>query len=160
WHFTRDAAKGTRLVSITYSNDKKQVQISEPESRSPATAWKTESVRVNGPETVPFSSLVVRPNGEQEPAALTKRQQLEREIQNVRKQASEAEFSGAPESVRAELKLKMAQLQRALEATPFEGVAGPAPFEEIKKNGAPIKTIAVSGLTEATRADLLSHLPV
>jgi hypothetical protein len=157
WHFTRDTAKGTRLVSITYSNDAKQVQISEPESRS-AAGWRAESVRVNGTETAPFS-VFVRPNGEQEPAVLTKRQQLEREIQDVRKRAAEAENSGAPESFRGELKLKIAALERTLEATPFEGVPGRVPFEGVKTTGLPIKTIAVSGLTEATRSDLLSHLP-
>jgi hypothetical protein len=155
WHFTKDAAKGTRLINITYSNDTKQVQVSEPESRSPA-AGKTGSFLMNGE---PFS-FSVRRNEEQEPAMLTKRQLLERQIQDVRKKASEAENSDAPESVRAELKLKMAELQRTLEATPFEGKAERMPFEEIKKNGAPIKTIAVSGMTDATRADLLSHLPV
>jgi hypothetical protein len=147
WHFTKDAAKGTRLVNITYSNDVKQVKISEPESR--ATELKAY-----------YEALARRPSEEREPATLNERQQLEREIQNVRKQSAEAENSGATESVRVELKLKMAQLQRTLEATPLERGPERVPFEEIKRNGAPIKTIAVSGMSEAARADLLSHLPV
>jgi beta-lactamase regulating signal transducer with metallopeptidase domain len=157
WHFTKEAAKGTRLVNITYSNDAKQVRISEPESRSTERTYTT--FRVDPPETTPFE-FVFRRNGEQEPVALTERQQLERQIQEVRKRAAEAENSGEPESVRAELKLKMAELQRTLEATPLQGSAERAPFEAIKRNGVPIKSIAVFGVSESVQADLLSHLPV
>jgi beta-lactamase regulating signal transducer with metallopeptidase domain len=154
WHFTKDAAKGTRVVNITYSNDAKQVQISEPEPRSTARTYT--SFRVDPPET----TFVFRRNGEQESVGLTERQQLERQIEDVRKQAAEAENSGAPESVSAALKLKLAEFYRTLETTPFEGTGRRASLEAIKRNGAPIKSIAVFGVSESARADLLSHLPV
>jgi beta-lactamase regulating signal transducer with metallopeptidase domain len=155
WHFTRDAARSTRVVNITYSNDAKQVHISEPES-----GRRFENFRVNTPETGLFEGQFVRLDGEPQPAVMTERQKLERQIQEVRKRAAEAENSGAPESVRAELKLKMAELQRTLEATPLQGAVGRASFEEIKKNGLPVKSIAVFGVSESAQADLLSHLPV
>jgi hypothetical protein len=158
WHFTKDAAKGTRLISITYSNDAKQVQVSEPESRP---AWKVESFHVMGPETtVSETYSFVRANGEHEPVVLTRRQDLERNIQDIRKQISAAESAGAPESAQAEMRKKMAELMRTLEATPFEGATGRLPFEEIKRTGVPIKTIIITGLPEAARSDLLASLPV
>jgi TonB family protein len=161
WHFTKDAAKGTRVVNITYANDAKQVQISEPEPRSTERTYTytTYTVRADAPETRP-SEYVLRQDGEQGPVALTERQQLERQIQDVKKQAAEAENRGAPESVSAELKLKLAEFYRTLEATPFEGSGRRASLEAIKRNGAPIKSITVSGVSESARADLLSHLPV
>ena len=148
WHFTKDAGRGTRLVTISYSNNAKQVQISEPPSSAPATTWTRAFVNMADSDNVPVT------------IGLTRRQQLERQIQDVKKQASVAEYSGVPESERAALKLRMAELVRALNATPFEGRENPRTVKMTEVAGRPVKTIAAFGLAEAARADLLSRLPV
>lgn len=136
WHFTKDADKGTRIVTISYTDGGRRVQINEPSSTAPATAWVTESAAES------FTGL-------------TRRQELEREIQDVKKQAYFAENSSASESERAALKLRIAQLQRTLIATPFEG-GGRRVLAKVA--GLPIKAIAVFGLTEAAKDELLSRM--
>ena len=148
WHFTKDAGRGARLVTISYSNNAKQVQISEPPSSAPATTWTRAFVNVADSDNVPVT------------IGLTRRQQLERQIQDVKKQASVAEYSGVPESERAALKLRMAELVRTLNATPFEGRENPRTVKMAEVAGRPVKAIAAFGLAEAARADLLSRLPV
>src|SRR5262249_22773659 len=121
WHFTRDSARGTRLVSISFSDAGKQVQVSEPQ-----TARAVVATAANGNQAIvtfenqQFAVNLLQKSQEDEEkrANLTRRQQLERDMAKARQQIEEASRQGDTEA-RAALLAKWQAMQLEFESTPL-----------------------------------------
>jgi TonB family protein len=158
WHFTSDAARGSRLISISFSEQGTQVKVQE--------AHIFRATSPDGPvETVVFlkNELTKLEEAKQEieaasrqakeqTATLVQRQKLEREIALVRRKFEEA--AGASPEEREILKVKLNTLRAEFEATrPDAGRA--ASFVTRVLSG-----ISTPGMTDSVRNDILSRLPI
>jgi TonB family protein len=156
WHFTRDSARSTRLVSISFSDAGKQVQVSES-----ATARALVATAANGYQgKVSFdnqqfaANLLQRSEEDEEKRTnLTRRQQLEREMAKTKEQIEEASRQGDTES-RAALMTQLQAMQREFELTP-----PPRRGERANIGGLTLRAINTGSLSENVRNDLISRLP-
>jgi len=156
-HFTRDSARGTRLVSISFSDAGKQVQVSEPQ-----TARAVVATAANGNQAIvtfenqQFAVNLLQKSQEDEEkrANLTRRQQLERDMAKAREQIEAASRQGDDAS-KAALMAKLQAMQREFESTP-----PPRRWERANLGGLTLKAINTGSLPENVRNDLLSRLPV
>jgi TonB family protein len=152
WHFTREAANGTRLISISFTEAGKQVQIGEGGGKvvqPPAF----ESFVVEG--KVVLESNGRRIQAEQakiENGQLTRRQQLEREIGALRREIEQA--SGDANKVQ-EMKARLEDLRKEFEQTPL-------PNFSVNRTivGRTVSGINTSALSDQVSADLIARLPV
>jgi TonB family protein len=164
WHFTGDAARGTRLINISFSEQGKQVQVREPE-RPQAIAenllverdkqiYVAEVRKLKELEAARFNLLREPTVVEEEKTrnVLTRRQELERSIADAKKKIELAAQNQEQETVE-QLKLKLLEMQNEFSRTPFEK---PGP---VVMAGRPVKRISAD-LPEPVRADLISRLPV
>jgi TonB family protein len=157
WHFTRDSARGTRLVSITFSDSGKQVQVTEPQ-----TARALSATAANGNQAIvtfenqefAINLLQKSQEDEERQANLTRRQQLERDMAKAREQIEEASRQGDTEA-RAASMARLQAMQREFESTPL-----PRRRERPNLAGLTLKAINTGSLPENVRNDLLSRLPV
>jgi len=157
WHFTRDSARGTRLVSISFSDAGKQVQVSEPQTAKAlvATAGNGDQALVTfDNQQFAINLLQKSQEDEEKRANLTRRQQLERDMAKAKQQIEEASRQGDTAS-RADLMARLQALQREFESTPL-----PRRWERAKIGGLTLKAINTGSLPENVRNDLLSRLPV
>jgi TonB family protein len=153
WHFSNSAARTTRVVSISFSNETTHVRIDEPQTRTEGINVLTErafEARIVGQsereaefqkERQLFVGVVGEPN---------RGQQLEREIQSLRRQREEATRNGATAS-------ELEGLENAINATQKE-------FEALRASrvatGRTLTAITFSGLSDSAQTELLSRLPV
>jgi TonB family protein len=157
WHFTRDSARGTRLVSISFSDAGKQVQVSEPQTAKAlvATAGNGDQALVTfDNQQFAINLLQKSQEDEEKRANLTRRQQLERDMAKAKQQIEEASRQGDIAS-RADLMARLQALQREFESTPL-----PRRWERANIGGLTLKAINTGSLPENVRNDLLSRLPV
>jgi TonB family protein len=157
WHFTRDSARGTRLVTISFSDAGKQVQVSEPQTAKAFVARVENGdqalVTINNQEFA-VNLLQKSQEDEERRANLTRRQQLEREMAQARKQIEEASRQGDAPS-REALMAKLQAMQREFESTPL-----PRRWERANLSGLTLKAINTGSLPENARNDLLMRLPI
>jgi TonB family protein len=152
WHFTREAANGTRLISITFTETGKQVQIGEGSGKVlHATAYASAVVGKN----VIFESDSGRFQAELvkiESGQLTRRQELEREIGALRREIEQA--SGDANRVQ-EMKARLEELRKEFEQTPL-------PNFSVNRTivGGTVSGINTSALSDQVSADLIARLPV
>jgi TonB family protein len=161
WHFAADAARSTRLVDIGFSDQGKQVQVTSP----PAPPFTAVVVQTDGTGT---ARLEFQADAQQKQSeALTRRQKLERAMDQTKAQIAEADRNGEPDSMKSKLQAEFQELRREFESTPmpqrsveaFRGIrVGEAGPREIA--GRPLRAIDASRLPESVRNDLLSKLPV
>src|SRR5262249_4183490 len=110
WHFAADAARGTRLVNISFSDQGKGVEVTEPQAGQILTP---KSVVIDG-EAVTVNLLNEAQNRWQKAQldiSLTRRQQLERDMAKAKALLAEAESNGAPDSTRLELAARLQEMQ-------------------------------------------------
>jgi TonB family protein len=158
WHFTRDSARGTRLVSISFSDAGKQVQVSEPQTAKAlvATAGNGKQGFVTyDNQTFAINLLQKSQEDEEKRANLTRRQQLERDMAKAREQIEEASRQGDAAS-RAALMARLQAMQREFESTPLPRRG----WERTNISGLMLKAINTGSLPENVRNDLLSRLPI
>jgi beta-lactamase regulating signal transducer with metallopeptidase domain len=158
WHFTRDSARSTRLVSISFSDAGKQVQVSEPQTARTVVATSPNGeyqavLTADGRQFV-VNLLEKSQEDEEKRANLTRRQQLERDMAKAKEQIEDASRQGDAAS-RAALVAKLQALQREFESTPL-----PRRWERPNFVGLTLKAINTGSLPENARNDLLSRLPV
>jgi len=174
WHFTRDAARGTRLITINFTGQSKQVQVSEPQSINFLTATVQEGKDVltltdgkasfnvfvgeNGrqrTEEVKAQAELSRASNElrAEKTTLSRRQELERQMDAVKR---ELQASGQTPELQEGLENQLVELRKQLEATPFT-----VRYERAQPiGGLALKGIAVFGLSDSVQNDLISRLPI
>ncbi len=166
WHFTKDAARSTRLISISFSEAGTQVEVKEPRGQ---TLLLNDQVRTRLEELKQeeLKAKIARAEAEDararwqvEQVKLTRRQQLEREMAEVRQFMRDRD--NLSEAARLDLEKKLASLKAELDATPFQPIIGGV-FGGISSPtavGRTLKEIGVIGLSDSVRNDLLSNLPV
>jgi TonB family protein len=151
WHFTSDAARGTRQITISFSADGKQVEVREPRQQQ-----KTATPITGAEDSLRLFEGAIRDNEKALastllPGNLTRRQQLEREIGALRAEAAKVEAQSRPQ-----LEVRIQELRKELDATPF---VRPATVLT-NLSGRQVQRINTSELPESVRADLLSRLPI
>lgn len=162
WHFAADAARGTRLVNISFSDQGKGVEVTEPQAGQTLTA---KSVVIDG-EAVTLNLLNEAQNRWQKAQldiSPTRRQQLERDMAKAKMLLADALSNGAPESTRLELAARLQEMQREFESTPPPGAWTREQIGEKRAealNGRLLKSINAESLSDSARNDLLARLPV
>ena len=135
WHFTSDAARGTRLVTIAFSEQGKHVQVREPH----IYVYKGKQVMVD------------------ESGRKIEQQKMElMQAQHDLVLAWKVRAKEAQPEVRAELELKLKQLRKEFETMPLP--AGNAGLGVMA--GRAVKAINTGDLSDSVRGDLLSRLPI
>jgi len=161
WHFTSDLARATRLVSISFSEGGKEVQVREPQTIFLGASQELAE-RAKKLEEAKRQANAVVPE-----APLTKRQELEREMSELQRALKSAESvanglrdreqpqpgtSETPEFLRQ----KLDELKKEFESTRPPGLGGRVnPLA-----GRTLKGIGTLGLTDSVRNDLIAHLPI
>jgi TonB family protein len=153
WHFTREAANGTRLINISFSDAGKQVQVGEPHIFEGRVYT---SVSTDNGKTVVLESNAWRVQAEQakiESGELTRRQQLEREMGALRREIEQAAAT-APNDVQ-QMKARLEDLRKEFEQTPL-------PNFSVNRTivGRTVSGINTSALSDQVSADLIARLPV
>jgi hypothetical protein len=154
WHFTSDAARGTRLITISFSEQGKQVNVREPQKVLRTATFNGEKFTVLVNES---DRNIEQKQIELSKVKLTRRQQLEREMAGLKSKLEEArnEQETHPDA-RGELELKLKIFQREFEASGLpEGKVGP-----IGMAGRQITAISAPDLSDSVRNDLFSRLPI
>ena len=144
WHFTRDAARSTRQISIVFEPPPVESQTEAEIARKRA---QLEEVSRLLEEQAKMRAATQRSE-----LNLTGRQQLERQLAEVRKRLEQDSQDGNRGSVE-ELNIKLKTLQARFAASRPEG-------RQLSAAGRTLKSIDVDGLPEPVRADFLSRLPV
>src|SRR5262249_9924774 len=190
WHFTNDAARGTRQVSISFSDQGQQVQVREAQvPRAPTVPTLEAPFAVLTPEGIKLEEVQIRQREYLVNAARTlqeapeqndviaRRRELERAIADIQQLLQARNNIGASEV--AELQSRLAALQREFDNTPFPvGVTrGGGPTGGLRGGGRgvrggvrggpgtlflgrSVKSISTPGLDDSVRRDLMSRLPV
>jgi TonB family protein len=154
WHFTSDAARGTRLISILFSDQGKQVKVQEPLSVEDQERRKVAIAMAEADAKKAMLAAAELAAKEKEmQVVLTRRQQLEREIGAVQSKLQES--NSTPEQLDA-LKAKLNALRAEFEATPRPGGGG----RGNPSVGRMLKSISTPGFNDSVRADLISRLPI
>jgi TonB family protein len=166
WHFAPDAARATRLVNISFSDQGQQVQVRETDNRltqGVVGPFVARSFNYQGQAVTVLEQA-------QNIDRLTRRQQLERDMAKAKVQIAEARNSGAPESALLELAARLQEMQREFEATPlpdngnltayYQSLGQSALKRAELLNGRVLKAINTGTLSESARNDLLARLPV
>jgi TonB family protein len=162
WHFAADAARGTRLVNISFSDQGQAVQVTEPQADQRITS---KSFLFEG-KAVTFNFVAEaqeRSEAAQLDVTLTRRQQLERDMAKAKMLLAETLSNGAPESTRLELAARLQELQREFESTPPPGAWSREQIAAKRAeaiNGRLLKSINTESLSDSARNDLLARLPV
>ena len=158
WHFTRDAARGTRLITISFTEAGKQVHVGEPRLLEGEWGGQVEgkliSLNQENGEVLKLENAKLFFFEQQQ--QLTPGQRLEREIGNAQRELEKLRASSAPPEQRAEMELKLQKMKREFEMTQWESSAGRGNLLV----GRPLKAIYTLFLPESVRVDLLSRLPV
>jgi TonB family protein len=146
WHFTREAANGTRLINIAFSDAGKQVQVGEPRAFKSVVLEGNVIVESDGQKVQAEAAKIYY--GE-----LTRRQQLEREMGAVRRDIEQASANDQG-SVEA-LKAKLALLRAEFELTPLPNLS-------LNRSiiGRTVAGINASALSDQVGNDLIARLPV
>ena len=151
WHFTREAANGTRLISISFTEAGKQVQIGEGGKVLQPPAYTSivvgKNVTLESESGSVQAELVKIESGQ-----LTRRQQLEREMGALRREIEQA--SGDANRVQ-EMKARLEDLRNEFEQTPL-------PNFSVNRTivGRTVSGINTSALSDQVSADLIARLPV
>jgi TonB family protein len=159
WHFTGDSAGATRLVSISFSEAGKGVQVREPQKAFVGENQElVERSRRLDPGRRETAAAV-------QEAPLTRRQELEREMGEIQRELKIAEGTAVRDRDREEgpagasetqqmLRQKLDELKREFESTRLAfGRVNPLA-------GRTLKGIATLGLGDSVRSDLLARLPI
>jgi TonB family protein len=177
WHFTSDAARTTRSVSITFSEQGTQVQITEPQSPkagylSTVAAYQEALKRDEAKRQLEETKIALAQVQQTQEDALvstdsllkTRAQELEKAIAAL-KQQLEANQNDTSEAGQIQSKLKEAKLA-ALKAE-FDSVKAKRGFVGNRGSGSGnsvvgrvLKGISTFGLSDSVRADLIARLPV
>ena len=170
WHFTNEAAKSTRLINISFSDKGQQVQVLEPKTLTAVVNGEVVSLnfidearrheelqdKLTAAQKADQQKRELLAVGELRSASgLTERQQLERQMAELKAQAAAASQNAAQDSIRAEYKARLYELQRRFEETNPPGALVPS-----KAVGRAVKNIAIIGLSDSARNDLTARLPV
>lgn len=151
WHFTREAANGTRLISISFTEAGKQVQIGEGGKVLQPPAYTSivvgKNVTLESESGSVQAELVKIESGQ-----LTRRQQLEREMGALRREIEQA--SGDANRVQ-EMKARLEDLRKEFEQTPL-------PNFSVNRTivGRTVSGINTSALSDQVSGDLIARLPV
>src|SRR5262245_3366522 len=130
WHFTSDAARGTRQVSISFSDQGQQVQVREgqvpraqtvPTLEVPVTVltpegMKLEEVQIRQREYLVNAARALQEAPDQNDV-IARRRELERAMADIQKLLQARTNIGASEV--AELQSRLAALQREFNNTPL-----------------------------------------
>ena len=166
WHFTSDAARGTRLISISFSERGKQVQVREPQ-KAQAVTLEGNKAAVNFAADEKFKLLdelkfkmaeaqaaEVR-RTEEEAKILIRRQQLEKEMAAVKMQIEQASRNEEKETA-GPLTIRLAEMQKEFNETPLtQRKIGP-----VVMASRVVKRINTADLPDSVSNDLLARLPV
>lgn len=162
WHFTADAARSTRLVNISFSDQGQAVEVSEPQAGRTLTAksfvFEGQAVTVNF-----LDEAQGRLYKAQLALELTRHQQLEQDMAKAKAQLAQALSNSAPEATRLELVARLQALQREFESTPLPAAwTGEQVGEKRAEglNGRLLQSINVESLSDSDRNELLARLPV
>jgi TonB family protein len=190
WHFTNDAARGTRQVSISFSDQGQQVQVREAQvPRAPTVPTLEAPFAVLTPEGIKLEEVQIRQREYLVNAAralqevpeqndvIARRRELERAIADIKQLLQARNNIGASEV--AELQSRLAALQREFDNTPFPvGVTrGGGPTGGLRGGGRgvrggvrggpgtlflgrSVKSVSTPGLDDSVRRDLMARLPV
>jgi hypothetical protein len=190
WHFTNDAARGTRQVSISFSDQGQQVQVREAQvPRAPTVPTLEAPFAVLTPEGIKLEEVQIRQReylvnaaralqeAPEQNDVIARRRELERAIADIQQLLQARNNIGASEV--AELQSRLAALQREFDNTPFPvGVTrGGGPTGGLRGGGRgvrggvrggpgtlflgrSVKSISTPGLDDSVRRDLMARLPV
>ena len=154
WHFTRDAARSTRLISISFSEKGTQVQVREPEANQAVVLTTKEARRVEEAK-VAVAEASNRAKKEQLIVLGGRRQELEKQIESLelhfRALSSRADQNNEGQKA---LEARLAAVRLQLHA--LQPLVGGG-HENIERS---LTSIRFSGLSDSVQADLLSRLPV
>jgi TonB family protein len=165
WHFTSDAARGTRLVTIDFSEQGTGVQVIEPRTKAEIDedALKVQELKKKIESLAEAKGGVVSIQNEiaqQQGEVIEKRRELERQIGLiVRKMNNSTDAAPANEEVAA-MEGKLIELRKALEATPFPTAVRGGGGRGNPFFGRVLNVIAMPGFSDAVRNDLLARLPI
>jgi TonB family protein len=177
WHFTSDAARATRLITISFTDQGTQVRVGQAQEPIASTKEFLEQRQKeveNRQIEIQKAQLVV----EQRAAQELKRAELDslkRQALAAQQDAAQAELmkaavelrnlqdgnDGLTEQRKAELEaaqVKLKVLKAQLEAEAAKQSGGGERGNPI--NGRTLKSISAPGLSESVRNDLISRLPV
>ncbi|HKE56024.1 MAG TPA: TonB family protein [Pyrinomonadaceae bacterium] len=149
WHFTSDAARGTRQVSISFSDQGQQVQVREgqvpraqtvPTLEVPVTVltpegMKLEEVQIRQREYLVNAARALQEAPEQNDV-IARRRELERAIADIQKLLQARNNIGASEV--AELQSRLAALQREFNNTPLPVGVGRSGGPGTLRSGGPV----------------------
>jgi len=149
WHFTSDAARGTRQVSISFSDQGQQVQVREgqvpraqtvPTLEVPVTVltpegMKLEEVQIRQREYLVNAARALQEAPEQNDV-IARRRELERAIADIQKLLQARNNIGASEV--AELQSRLAALQREFNNTPLPVGFGRSGGPGTLRSGGPV----------------------
>lgn len=154
WHFTRDAAKSTRLISISFSENGTQVQVREPEANQAVVLITKDARRIEEAKQA-LAEASNRAKEERLMALGSRRQELEKQIEaldlHLRGLSNRADQNNEGQKA---LEARLAAVRLQLHALhPLVGGG----HESIERS---LTSIRFSGLSDSVQADLLSRLPV
>jgi len=142
WHFTNDAARGTRQVSISFSDQGQQVQVREaqvpraqtvPTLETPLAILTPEGIKLEDVQKRQREYLVNTARLQEAPElndVIARRRELERAIANIQQLLQTRDNIGTSEV--AELQSRLAALQREFNNTPL-----PVPPAGFARGGGP-----------------------
>jgi TonB family protein len=159
WHFTSDAARSTRLISILFSERGKQVKVQESlPVRTNTSVADEERLKLARAEadakTAMLAAVALAAKEKEMQVVLTRRQELEREIGATQRKLQE--IADATPEEQDKIKAKLNALRAEFEALPRPGGGGRGnPFI-----GRTLRGISTPGLIDSVRTDLISRLPI
>jgi len=174
WHFTSDAARGTRLVTIEVSEQGTGVQVTEP-----LIAWAVEADALKLVELKKKVEALAEAKGgvavfaesenaivsheseiaDRQAEVIKRRRELEVQVGVIQRKLND---TNAPVAIDEEagLKLKLIELKKAIEATPFPGAVRGGGGRGFLAVGGVLTAISMPGFSDSVRNDLIARLPV
>jgi TonB family protein len=118
WHFTRDAARGTRIITISFSEQGKQVQVREVQTpQDLAVEGKLVTVELDGIQWKLENAKIAAAQAQlAESELLAQRREMEKII--GAKQRELEEKQDAPLEIRKEMEINLQELRKKFEAMP------------------------------------------
>jgi TonB family protein len=165
WHFTSDAARTTRSVSITFSEQGTQVQIAEPPSvkanyQSTVAAYQEALKRDEAKRQLEETKIALgKLQQVQEDAQVTRGQELEKAIAFLKQQleANQNDTSETGQIQTKNMEAKLAALKAEVDAVKLKRTGGAGNRGVV---GRVLKGISTFGLSDSVRADLIARLPL
>jgi TonB family protein len=160
WHFTSDAARGTRLVTIEFSEQGTGVQVTEP-----LIAWAVEAdalklvelkKKVEALAEVKGGVAVFEPTDHREAELIERRRKLEIDAVEIQKKLSEATKAQVTNEDASSMQRKLLEVKKALDTTRIAAV------ENSGRNpaGGVLSVINMPGFSDSVRNELLARLPI